>query len=102
MEGESIDATFLFLGLWVLTTVPNSHRVGWVDPPAGGDSEVRRALPVDVTSGIHGTNQNDWAYFTGRLITSNRQPLIKKLISNCHTAAPHGSRQFLNLNSQYN
>jgi hypothetical protein len=31
---------------WVLTTVPNSHRIGWVDPPGDG-TEVRRALPAD-------------------------------------------------------
>ena len=32
--------------LWVLTTLANSYKVGWVDPP-GDESEVRRALPVD-------------------------------------------------------
>jgi hypothetical protein len=31
---------------WVLSTVPNSHRIGWVDPPGDG-AEVQQASPAD-------------------------------------------------------
>lgn len=31
---------------WVLTAPLDSAKVGWVDPPATGELEVRRALPV--------------------------------------------------------
>ena len=31
---------------WVLTRVPHSYRIGWVDPPGDG-TEVQRALPGD-------------------------------------------------------
>ena len=33
--------------LWVLTAPVGAYKVGWVDPPAGEEPEVRRASRVD-------------------------------------------------------
>ena len=32
---------------WILATIPNSNRVGWIDPPASNQPKVRRAFRVD-------------------------------------------------------
>ena len=45
--GEPGDMWGVGQNFWVLTTPLGSFRQGWVDPPGGDQSEVRRALPVD-------------------------------------------------------
>jgi hypothetical protein len=37
----------VFGGRWVLTAPAGAYKVGWVDPPIGGEPEVQRALPID-------------------------------------------------------